>query len=79
MELLATASSRLTDFLDGLPRPWSYFLLLLPLVLTISMVYKATKSDGPRVISEGMRMFSAITVVMGGIAVALLLVIRYAG
>jgi hypothetical protein len=71
-------ANALTEFVRELPRPWSFFVLLTPLLLVIALVYKSTKvEDTTAAMRQGFNLFAGILGVMTLIAVGLTMLIRY--
>lgn len=72
------AVTAVAQYLEGLPRPWPYFVLLLPLIAVISVVHKATKLEGAgEILVQSLRLFASITAGMTAIAVALYLLVHF--
>lgn len=72
------AVTAVAQYLEALPRPWPYFVLLLPLIAVISVVHKATKLEGAaEILVQSLRLFASITAGMTAIAVALYLLVYF--
>jgi hypothetical protein len=75
-ELMPATALRL--FVEGLPAPWRFLFLLVPLVLVISLVYKATKvEDTAASLRQGVNLCAAILGVIALIAVGLTLLVQH--
>jgi len=66
------------QYLDSAPRPYAYLLLLVPLVIVVSYVYKATKAEtGAEILLEGTRLTASIFAVMAAMAAGLYLLVQF--